>query len=62
MIKYDGIQYEHTFAYVLFKNELGNQIKIPISKDSATNISLHLDRLSTVDRTIVERGNDEHTE
>lgn len=62
MIIFDGIKFEQSLAYILFKNENGVQIKVPISKDSAKIISLHLDKLSTVERHIVERGNDELSE
>lgn len=59
MITYDGIKFEKTFAFILFKNENDKQIKIPISKDSAQVISMQLEKLSTVERKIVDRGNDE---
>lgn len=62
MIKYDGIKVQNKFYYLVFSNEFGNQISIPMDEKEAKRISLWIDKISTVKREIVERNNDEKSE
>jgi hypothetical protein len=62
VIKYEGISVVNRIGKIAFSNEHGQKIEVPISEEDAKRIGLYLDRLTTVNRKIVERQNDEPSE
>ena len=62
MINYQGLKSKGKVYYILFSNELGNIVEIPIAKPEHDRIAVYLDKITTVDRKPVERGNDEPSE
>lgn len=62
IIKYEGISTANRIGKITFSNEHGEKIDVPISEEDAKRIGLYLDRLTTVDRKVVERQNDEPSE
>jgi len=62
LIKYEGIKISNKIGVISFSNEKNEKIDIPISEFDARRIALYLDKLTTVDRKIVERNNDEKSE
>lgn len=59
MIKYEGIKVQNYFHYVVFSNDKGKKVEVPIDERSAKMIALWLDKLSDADRHLTERGNDD---
>ena len=62
MINYQGLKNKGKVYYILFANEHGNIAEIPIAKTEHDRIAVYLDKITTVDRKPVERGNDEPSE
>ena len=62
MINYQGLKTKGKVHYILFANERGNIVEVPIAKAEHDRIAVYLDKITTVDRKPVERGNDEPSE
>jgi len=62
MIKYQGLKTRGKVHYIIFANERDNIVEVPIAKAEHDRIAAYLDKISTVDRKPVERGNDEPSE
>lgn len=59
MIKYHGLKTKGKVYYIVFANEHDNIVEVPIAKAEHDRIAVYLDKITTVDRKPVERGNDE---
>lgn len=59
MITYEGLKVNGKVHYIIFSNERGNIVEIPIAKAEHDRIAIYLDKITTVERKIVEKGNDE---
>lgn len=62
MIKYEGIKVQNQFHFLAFSNELDKHVLIPMEEKEAKRIGLWLNKLSTAEKKIVERGNDEEVD
>lgn len=62
MISYQGLKAKGKVHYIIFANENGNIVEVPIAKAEHDRIAVYLDKISTVDRKPVERGNDDPSE
>tara|TARA_Y100000310_G_C20243195_1_gene605598 strand:+ start:456 stop:644 length:189 start_codon:yes stop_codon:yes gene_type:complete len=62
MIKYQGLKTKGKVHYIVFSNDRDNIVEVPIAKEEHDRIAVYLDKITTVDRKHVERGNDEPSE
>lgn len=58
MINYQGLKRKGKVYYIVFSNERNNIVEVPIAKSEHDRIAVYLDKITTVDRKPVERGND----
>lgn len=63
-IFYKGIKYSENqkVGFIVFSNDSGQEIEVPLSPADAKRISMYLDKISTVPRSVVKRLNDEPSE
>lgn len=63
-ILFKGIKFSDNqkVGFIIFSNEKGQEVEVPLDPADARRISLYLDSISTVDRNLVNHLNDEATE
>lgn len=59
LIKYEGVKIDNNIGIIMFSNEKKQKIEVPISITDAQRIVLYLDKLTTIERKLIERLNDE---
>ncbi len=62
MIKYKGIKQKDKVYFIIFANERGDEVEIPLEDHIAQRFSMYLDRVAIPKAKLVERGNDEPSE
>lgn len=59
MISYLGIAYKNKISYLIFANNSGGTIEVPVDDVTADRVSKYLARIVEVDPPPPIRGNDE---
>ena len=59
MIIYNGIKSSGQVHYIMFTNDKGKEIQVPIEEVAAKRIGMYLERLTVPTLKTVEFGNDE---
>jgi hypothetical protein len=62
MIKYDGIKTKSGVNYIVFSNEAGKSVDIPVEESLAKRIALYLNLISTPETVVDVINNDEPSE
>ncbi len=62
MITYKGIKNKGKVPFIIFANERGVEVEIPLEDHVARRLSIYLDRISIPKAEPVERANDEPSE
>lgn len=62
MIRYKGIKKRDKVQFIIFANEKGTEVEIPLEDHIAQRFSLYLDKIAITKAKLVERDNDEPSE
>lgn len=61
MIKYNGIKWRNSTAFLLFANELNQEIEVPVDLLVADRITKYLERIG-IPAPVMDRGNDDEAD
>ena len=61
MIKYHGIKWKNNTAFLLFANEMNQEVEVPVDMIVADRITKYLERIGTP-APVMERGNDDEAD
>lgn len=59
MIVYDGTKKVNRVHYIIFKNDSGKTIDVPLDTHVFNQFMIYFDKLQPAEHLVVERGNDE---